>query len=93
MSPFYQKGHQKCSKHRGCHSQSDSQVWVIKRRSVVSIYLAFVVCLELAKLCRPLVNSSSRHRAVGTIVILMAELSQKILSELKPLAQVPADDK
>lgn len=60
---------------------------------MVGIYLAFVVCLELAKLCPPLVNSSSQHRAVGTIVILMAELSQKILSEMKPLAQVPADDK
>lgn len=32
------------------------QVWVIKGRSVVGIYLAFVVCLELAKLCMPLVN-------------------------------------
>lgn len=93
MSPFYQKEHQKCSKHRDCHSQSDSQVWVIKQRSVVGIYRAFVVCPELAKLCPPLVNSSSQHRAVGTIVSLMAELSQKILSEMKPLAQVPTDNK
>lgn len=60
---------------------------------MVGIYLAFVVCLELAKLCMPLVNQiAHQHCAVGT-VILIAELSQKILSEMKQLAQVPVDGK